>query len=184
MVGYAADVNRVPPEARRTAGRDKLDRAIPAQFHCPACDAVLATYKLALLNLTVDFDGEDAHGWSSWSTTIGTTVVLTSGLVNRRAKHWSGLPAYGPGRRGGVGSGREGLRIRLPATVTCRCGAESRLMSWADTELAEAYDELRDERARQIFEEQEAEERRQSRDRERRVFREAVAERGQVHEPH
>lgn len=175
-------MKRVPLEARRTAGRDKLDRAIPAEFHCPACDAVLATYKLALLNLTVDFDGDEGGGWSSWSETIGTTVVLTPGLVNRRDKHWSGLPAYGLGRRRGVGSGREGLRVRLPAIVTCRCGAESRLMSWADRELAEAYDELRDKRARQIFEEQEAEERRQARERAWRLLREPLAERRRVHE--
>lgn len=179
---YVTDVNPSPPEARRTAGRDKLDRAIPAEFHCPACDALLATYKLALLGLTVDLDGEEGRGWSSWSETIGTTVVLTTGLVNRRAKHWSGLPAYGPGKRRFIGSGREGLRIRLPAIVTCRCGAESRLMSWADTELAEAYDELRVERARQIFEEQEAEEHRQAREREWRLLRERLAERRQARE--
>jgi len=175
-------VNRVPPEARRTPGRDKLERAIPAEFRCPMCDAVLATYKLALLNLTVDLDGDEGRGWSSWSEAIGTNVVLTPGLVNRRAEHWSGMPSYGPGKRRGAGSGREGMRIRLPAIVTCRCGAESRLMSSADTELAEAYDELRDERARQIHEEHEAEERRQVREQQRILLREQLSDRRREHE--
>lgn len=170
-------MNLVPPHARRTADRDKLERAVPAEFRCPSCDAVLATYKLALLNLSVDVEGEDGSGWASWSETIGSTVVLTPGLVNRRDKHWSGLPAYGPSRRPRGGGRRAGLRIRLPAIVTCRCGQDARLMSSGDPELAEAYDELRDERARQIFGEQEAAARREARERQFAMLRERLAQR-------
>jgi hypothetical protein len=155
--------NRLPPEARRTADRDNLDRAIPAAFHCPECDDMLASYTVAMLSLSVDAHGEDGDVYASWSETIGATVVLAPGLVNRRDRHYLGLPAYGPGKRRVVGGHeRPALRIRLPAIVTCRCGVTSRLVRLANQELAEAHDESRDEMARQIFEEQQAAERRDS----------------------
>jgi hypothetical protein len=110
-------VNRLPPEARRTADRDHLDRAIPAEFRCPACDYVLASYTVAMLSLSVvESHGEDGDKYASWSETIGATVMLASGLVNRRHRHSLGLPVYGPGKRGiAGGQERPRIRLRLPA---------------------------------------------------------------------
>ncbi len=84
-------MDRLPPEARQTADRDNLDRAIGASLQCPACDAVLATYKLAMLNLRFDSAGPDGDETSSWSEPIGATVTLAPRLVDRRGRHPSGL---------------------------------------------------------------------------------------------
>lgn len=141
-----------------------------ASFTCPVCDEVLATYQNALLGLSVEN--------ASWSEQIGTAVFLSPGLVNLKSKHLTGLPAYGPGKRSSVGRRqRPGIRIRLPAIVTCRCGAESRLAAWANSELAQAWDDERHEIAKKLNEEMETAERREAFERQNSAWTEYLKER-------
>ncbi len=145
-----------PPLAPHTRERDAIERPITAEFRCRRCDAVLATYRLASIRADGDRavqrtgpildpgdDEQEDDSYESWQETIGAIVRLAPGLVNRKRKHPSGLPAYGPGNSGF--RPETGRKVRLPCVVVCRCGNEARLDVWGDEDLAQAGPDARDE---------------------------------------